>query len=118
MVMSNYLFTSESVGEGHPDKVCDAISDAVLDACLEQDPHSRVACETFCKFAEGGSANLQTYTDYGLRAYSPAARRPLIAGSHRDGGNREIPGPRPRQRQPSRSVCAELTSACVLSERA
>jgi S-adenosylmethionine synthetase len=47
--MSNYLFTSESVGEGHPDKVCDAISDAVLDACLEQDPRSRVACETFCK---------------------------------------------------------------------
>jgi S-adenosylmethionine synthetase len=47
--MSNYLFTSESVGEGHPDKICDAISDAVLDACLLQDPHSRVACEAFCK---------------------------------------------------------------------
>jgi S-adenosylmethionine synthetase len=47
--MSSYLFTSESVGEGHPDKVCDAVSDAVLDACLEQDPLSRVACETFCK---------------------------------------------------------------------
>ena len=40
------FFTSESVTEGHPDKVCDAISDAVLDACLEQDPNSRVACET------------------------------------------------------------------------
>lgn len=47
--MPSYLFTSESVGEGHPDKVCDAVSDAVLDACLEQDPMSRVACETFCK---------------------------------------------------------------------
>ena len=40
------LLTSESVTEGHPDKVCDAISDAILDACIEQDPMSRVACET------------------------------------------------------------------------
>ena len=39
------LFTSESVTEGHPDKICDQISDAILDACLEQDPFSRVACE-------------------------------------------------------------------------
>ena len=44
--MSGRLFTSESVTEGHPDKVCDAISDAILDACMEQDPMSRVACET------------------------------------------------------------------------
>jgi S-adenosylmethionine synthetase len=44
-----YLFSSESVGEGHPDKVADAISDAVLDACLAQDPRSRVACETLVK---------------------------------------------------------------------
>ncbi|MFH1853091.1 MAG: S-adenosylmethionine synthetase N-terminal domain-containing protein, partial [Candidatus Neomarinimicrobiota bacterium] len=44
--MSNYLFTSESVTEGHPDKVCDAISDAILDDLLRQDPESRVACET------------------------------------------------------------------------
>jgi len=43
--MSNYLFTSESVGVGHPDKICDQISDAILDACLEQDPDSRVAAE-------------------------------------------------------------------------
>jgi S-adenosylmethionine synthetase len=41
-----YLFTSESVSEGHPDKICDQISDAILDAMLKQDPHSRVACET------------------------------------------------------------------------
>jgi S-adenosylmethionine synthetase len=46
---SNYIFSSESVGEGHPDKVCDAISDAVLDACLLVDPVSRVACETYAK---------------------------------------------------------------------
>ena len=45
-LLSNYLFTSESVSEGHPDKVADQISDAVLDAILAQDPHARVACET------------------------------------------------------------------------
>src|SRR6266480_3788265 len=45
----NYIFSSESFGEGHPDKVCDTISDAVLDACLTQDPRSRVACETYAK---------------------------------------------------------------------
>lgn len=44
--MEKHLFTSESVTEGHPDKVCDAISDAILDACMEQDPMSRVACES------------------------------------------------------------------------
>jgi S-adenosylmethionine synthetase len=44
-----YIFSSESVGEGHPDKVCDTISDAVLDACLSQDRNSRVACETYAK---------------------------------------------------------------------
>jgi S-adenosylmethionine synthetase len=47
--MSRYIFSSESVGEGHPDKVADTISDAILDACLAVDPHSRVACETFVK---------------------------------------------------------------------
>ncbi len=46
--MEKRLFTSEPVTEGHPDKVCDAISDAILDACMEQDPMSRVACETAC----------------------------------------------------------------------
>ncbi|HEY3931360.1 MAG TPA: methionine adenosyltransferase [Verrucomicrobiae bacterium] len=45
----NFIFSSESVGEGHPDKVCDTISDYVLDACLAQDKHSRVACETYAK---------------------------------------------------------------------
>jgi S-adenosylmethionine synthetase len=47
--MASYLFSSESVTEGHPDKLCDAVSDAVLDACLAQDPASRVACETVTK---------------------------------------------------------------------
>jgi S-adenosylmethionine synthetase len=49
MTSPRLLFTSESVTEGHPDKICDQISDAVLDACLEQDPRSRVACETAVK---------------------------------------------------------------------
>ena len=44
--MEKILFTSESVTEGHPDKVCDSISDAILDAMMAQDPMSRVACET------------------------------------------------------------------------
>lgn len=48
MSLKSYLFTSESVSEGHPDKICDQISDAVLDAILSEDPKSRVACETFC----------------------------------------------------------------------
>jgi len=48
-MLRRFIFASESVGEGHPDKVCDTISDAVLDACLRQDPKSRVACETFAK---------------------------------------------------------------------
>ena len=46
---NRYIFSSESVGEGHPDKVADTISDAVLDACLAQDKFSRVACETYVK---------------------------------------------------------------------
>lgn len=46
---NTFLFTSESVNEGHPDKLCDQVSDAVLDACLKDDPLSRVACETVAK---------------------------------------------------------------------
>ena len=60
------LFTSESVGEGHPDKLCDQISDAVLDACLRDDPHSHVACETFASTALiliGGEITTTTFVD-------------------------------------------------------
>jgi S-adenosylmethionine synthetase len=46
MSLNDFIFTSESVSEGHPDKVCDQISDAILDAFLAQDPKSRVACES------------------------------------------------------------------------
>src|SRR5215208_3897958 len=47
--MASYLFSSESVTEGHPDKLCDAVSDTILDACMAADPYSRVACETVAK---------------------------------------------------------------------
>src|ERR1700755_1326752 len=63
----NYIFSSESVGEGHPDKVCDTISDAVLDSCLAQDPHSRVACETYAKsniVIVGGEITTKAKLDY------------------------------------------------------
>jgi S-adenosylmethionine synthetase len=62
-----YIFSSESVGEGHPDKVCDTISDAVLDACLAQDPASRVACETYAKsniVVVGGEITTKAKFDY------------------------------------------------------
>lgn len=62
-----FIFSSESVGEGHPDKVCDTISDAVLDACLEQDKHSRVACETYAKsniVVVGGEITTSAKLDY------------------------------------------------------
>jgi len=61
-----YLFTSESVGEGHPDKLCDQISDGVLDACLKDDPESRVACECFATTGMvlvGGEITTETYVD-------------------------------------------------------
>ena len=60
------LFTSDSVGEGHPDKLCDQISDAVLDACLKDDPESHVACETFASTAlilVGGEITTHTFVD-------------------------------------------------------
>jgi S-adenosylmethionine synthetase len=63
----NYIFSSESVGEGHPDKVCDTISDAVLDACLAQDKFSRVACETYAKsnlVVVGGEITTKAKLDY------------------------------------------------------
>ena len=63
----SYIFSSESVGEGHPDKVCDTISDAVLDACLAQDPTSRVACETYAKsnvVVVGGEITTRAELDY------------------------------------------------------
>ena len=61
MTRKNYVFTSESVSEGHPDKLCDRISDAVLDAFLTEEPNARVACETFAttdRVVVGGEVGL------------------------------------------------------------
>ncbi|MCS7227977.1 MAG: methionine adenosyltransferase, partial [Endomicrobia bacterium] len=66
MYTKNMFFTSESVGEGHPDKLCDQISDAVLDECLKQDDTSRVACETFVTMGlviVGGEITTKGYVD-------------------------------------------------------
>ncbi|MCL2833170.1 MAG: methionine adenosyltransferase [Treponema sp.] len=66
--MKNHsFFTSESVGEGHPDKLCDQVSDAILDACLKDDPQSRVACETFASTSLvliGGEITTTTFVDF------------------------------------------------------
>jgi S-adenosylmethionine synthetase len=73
----NYTFTSESVTEGHPDKMCDQISDAVLDAIYEQDPQSRVACETLVTtglvVVAGEISTNATSTSTGSRATRSAA---------------------------------------------
>jgi S-adenosylmethionine synthetase len=65
--MSDYLFTSESVSEGHPDKVADQISDSILDAILAQDPNARVACETLCStglIVMSGEITTEANVDY------------------------------------------------------
>lgn len=75
MSAKKYFFTSESVTEGHPDKMCDQISDAVLDNLIEQDPISRVACETFVTVGlviVGGEITSKGYVDL------PKIIRPLI----------------------------------------
>ena len=70
MGRSNFTFTSESVSEGHPDKVCDRISDAVLDAFISEEPEARVACETFATTnrvvigGEVGLSNKDTLNDF------------------------------------------------------
>ena len=67
MSKQKVLFTSESVSEGHPDKLCDQISDAILDACLAQDPKSRVACECFTTtnlLVIGGEITTNANVDY------------------------------------------------------
>lgn len=75
--MEKRLFTSECVTNGHPDKVADSISDAILDACLAQDPHSRVACETmvttdFCIIC--GEITTKATVDYAAVAGRPSGR--------------------------------------------
>ncbi len=75
--MSEYLFTSESVTEGHPDKLCDQVSDAVLDACISEDKTSRVACETLTKTGfvmVAGEITTRAHLDY------PAIVRDVVKG--------------------------------------
>src|ERR1019366_8026291 len=63
----SYLFTSESVTEGHPDKIADQISDAILDACMKEDPYSRVACETLTAtglVVIAGEITTKAYVDF------------------------------------------------------
>ena len=67
MESRHYFFTSESVSEGHPDKLCDQVSDAILDACLKADPQSRVACESYSSASlvlVGGEITTNTFVDF------------------------------------------------------
>ena len=67
MSKKRYLFTSESVTEGHPDKIADQISDAILDACIKEDPYSRVACETLTAtglVVIAGEITTKAYVDF------------------------------------------------------
>ena len=89
MTRSTYVFTSESVSEGHPDKVCDRISDAVLDAFLAEEPEARVACETFAttnRVVIGGEVGLsdkEKLSSYMLAAAArPHDRAVLPGGDH------------------------------------
>jgi len=82
----NTVFTSESVSEGHPDKLCDAVSDAVLDACLEKDPKSRVACETLAK--TGMLVLAGEITTRAIVNYAEVARKAVcsIGYNHQEAG--------------------------------
>ena len=115
--MSNdFLFTSESVSEGHPDKVADQISDAILDAIFEQDPRSRVAAETLCNtglVVLAGEITTNANVDYIQVArdtikrigydnteYGIDYKGCAVHGLLRQAEQRHRPGRRPRQRRP------------------
>ena len=82
----NTVFTSESVSEGHPDKLCDAVSDAILDACLAQDPKSRVACESLAK--TGMVVVAGEITTKAIVNYAEVARKAVveIGYNHQEAG--------------------------------
>ena len=87
---ASYLFTSESVTEGHPDKMCDQISDAILDEILREDPDARVACETATTTGLVlvlGEITTTTYVDFqassARRSARSATRRPTTASTTR-----------------------------------
>ena len=79
MSRKNYIFTSESVSEGHPDKVCDTISDSILDACFEQDPASRVACETATTNTRSNRSSSELAARWGSSgSRASIARKPAV----------------------------------------
>jgi len=80
---SNYLFTSESVSEGHPDKVCDRISDAIVDTFLTADPHSRVAVETMATIVRQGT-NAESHASFSTIGTWIEANNFAIAGPCRE----------------------------------
>src|SRR4029078_9793521 len=75
MPLKDFMFTSEWVSEGHPDKMCDQVSDAILDALLTEDPHSRVACETLVK--TGMAVVAGEITSKAFFPYSDIARKAI-----------------------------------------
>ncbi len=107
MSRQNYVFTSESVSEGHPDKVCDRISDAILDAFLTEEPNARVACETFATTVEGGdrrrSRPFRPRAPQGLPGPHPADRARLHQGHRLRAG--QVPLEHP--------ACAELPARAI-----
>ena len=95
--MSKMLFTSESVTKGHPDKVCDQISDAVLDAYLRKDPNARVACETF---ATTGVINVMGEITANCSVDIPALAREVVCSIGYDAAEKGFDG----------NTCAVMTS--------
>ena len=91
---NRYLFTSESVTEGHPDKIADQISDAILDACLAEDPMSRVACETLTAtglVVIAGEITTKAYVDF--QTLVARRRFPPSATTTRSTASMPIPAP-------------------------
>ena len=116
--MTSRLFTSESVTEGHPDKICDAISDSILDELLRQDPRSRVAVETMVTTGQvhvAGEVTTSAYADipaivrdtvlgHRLRLVGQGLRRRVLRRQR--GDRRAVPGHRPGRRRRVRGAHA------------
>ena len=100
MNSARYLFTSESVTEGHPDKLCDQVSDAVLDELFKQDPYSRVACETATK--TGFVMVLGEITSHGFVNFDELIRKVVKEIGH-DHSDKGFDG----------NTCAVMSAICV-----
>ena len=115
-----YLFSSESVTEGHPDKLADQISDAVLDAILAEDPHSRVACETLVTTGlvfVGGEITTKAYVDIPSvvrdRSSTSATRTPSSAST----ATRAASSPRSRSSRPTSRAASTTRSSTARATR-